>query len=51
MNTKIPVRRVNHKLLRLKLEQTLRDAIKDRDATLVLMAKAQLRQYKEQGHG
>lgn len=51
MNTKIPVRRVNHKLIKMKLEQTLRDALKDRDATLALMVKAQLRQYKEHGHG
>lgn len=51
MNTKIPVKRVDHKLLKRKLEQTLKDAMKDRDLKLVMMVKGQLAQYKDVRHG
>ena len=51
MNTKIPVKRVNHKLLKLRLEQTLKDAMVARDLKLVMMVKGQLAQYKDVRHG
>jgi hypothetical protein len=51
MRTTVPIKRVDHKLLKRKLEQTLKDAIKDRDVVLVRTVSAQLRQYGEVRRG
>ncbi len=44
-------KRINHRLIKEKLEAALKDALRDRDVELVLKVKGQLAQYKEVRHG